>query len=691
MCAACGAPLAPAANVAAPANDDRLPDWLQQLQSGQLQGAAPAYQPQGAAAPYQYGGAFAAPPQQPYGFGAPPQQFSAGSLVSDDALPEWLRGAGQAPAPQGPPAPATWNSGGGPAIEEWGPAPGAYAQPYGAPPVQGQDMHYGSMQPAPRTSGPINYGQPASGLFDESALPDWLREASRGQSIDPGPQLPYVQPPAQGASSAFPSIDQVGMHQPVQPAPDAAGLSGRALLDTGALPEWLSGQPGGAGPSARVSNPGGMAAQSLIDESALPQWLRAEPHTAAVPAPGIPAPLAQPPSVSNRLASSAAAEPLPAWLNQVYADANVARVEPPPAPAPWGMAPVPSPAAPLASGQSPMHSAGGMSAADFVDESALPEWLKSQGAMETPAAAAPQAPFASPYAGPSPADRVAPQYVPADGTWGGSSRLAGSGQLDQDPPVQRSPSGHFSASDLIDPSALPSWVKGEAAPPPPSFSSTSGWTSRQPAAPISAGGQSSTLEPRGPEVAPPSTWGSAELDWEDGPGFGQAESPTFQNGRDPRFSGPLALDANDEPDMYRPGPQPGPRNARRGQAPYPQAGRGPDPRFGERAPNTDRRRGPPIPQHELPPWLQRGGQAPGMQGGPGYGPMAHGGRPMGPAGGYEEDDWAGMPQGGEQWENWDDGQPGGSGYDVGYDGYSQVRPDQRGQPRSGWRRFFGRK
>lgn len=700
-CAVCGTRFAQAGG--SPGGGDGLPDWLRQIQSGQQQGAGQTYQ----SYPQQATGSAAAYPQtahspqtpyqqpaQPQAFIAPSQQFSAGSLVSDDALPDWLRSAGQESAV--PQQPASWGGAGA----GWGAAPaGGVAQGYPAQASAPQGAGYGPAQPtAPQTSGPLTYGQPGNTLFDDAALPEWLRDASRGFGVDPAPrpsapaQLPpqatpgaspaaapgaYAafppQPAAPAASTAFPSIDQAGQRHAPQPN-QSGGLSGNALLDPGALPQWLGGQQTLGAPSAGPANPGGMAAQSLIDESALPQWLRAEPNTSPAPAPTYAAPAVAPaPTVTGRIAASANAEPLPAWLNQVYSDANVARIEQPAVAPAWG-----APAAPPV--HTPMSAPGGgdISAGTFVDESALPEWLRSQGAMESPAPAAS-------------VERLAPQYVPPTGAWDASAAPGASGLLSQEQPAAASPAGQFSASDLIDPSALPSWVSsGQQAEVSPSFSSTTGWTSRQSA--VSASDQS-PWPAHDSYDSPSAGWGAGEPPSEDGAqaGWPMTQQPQYQFESDQRFSGPLRYDDDGEVERSSFGSP----AARRDQPMPVRGGFGGDPYAGQRAPDSGRRRGAPIPHEELPPWLQRGG-AVGMQTGQGQAPRGYGapqyGERGGAFGGQDGDEWGAMPQGGEQWTSWDDGQyAGGAGYDGAYADYPGAEGDRRGRQRGGWRRFFGRK
>lgn len=708
-CMACGSSLAQPAS-APVAADDGLPGWLRQLQSSQPQGVPQPQQPQqpqGAPQAYSTSGGFAQPqPQQPPpSFGMPPQPLSAGSLVSDDALPDWLRAAGQSAAPQNAQPPAAWGAGAASAGWHEAQPPAGYLRGYAPQPGQrqGQGMGYGAVQRAPLTSGPLSYNQPANSLFDDTALPDWLREASNGHAPEAQPPTSaFAQPPAPSygtsyggyapppsgyseygapqssalpppASTAFPSIDQVGQHQP--PRPGQAGLSGHALYDTGALPPWLSGQAGADAIPGAPANSSGMNAQSLIDESALPQWLRAEQAASA----------ASSPTAASRNVPAAHAEPLPAWLDQMYADANVARIEPQPGATAWGAqaaAPVPPPAA-----RPPMVAGGaGISAGDFVDESALPDWLRSQGAHETDAAP----PTAGPFGGMQPEERMVPRYSPAADSWASPAGFAGSGPLSSGLGAPQESPQQFAASDLIDPGALPSWAQGASAAPEPSFSSTSGWTNRQPAASVSS---SDVRQQWGTQDAPPAVRGAAS-EWG---ASGRLPSPpanqrsfrdderagrvTGQGGfQDAGMADEYASSPWDQP---RAQPSPAPNNRRPG------AGRG------EPGPRSDRRRGPPIPQQELPAWLQGGGPPHNIPDGQGRADggfaQARGGRPMGPAGGYESDEWNAMPQADEQWASWDDGQRGGSGFDAGYADYQPPDADQQGRQRGGWRRFFGRK
>ncbi len=623
-----------------------------------------------------------------------------GSLVSEDALPEWLRQAnsgGGAPQPQ--PASGGWGASAGPAPSAQPPynavgappippAPanyGGYGQNgqfgYGASggPAYGAGQNrplassaYGQMPGVGAPAGAINPGAPASTLFDESALPDWMRQAgaqSAGlpanpyqqqapggpgmgyggyQGQPPSPPAPPAQPMLPPPSNAFPSIDRAGGFQP---APQAqGGLAGQSLLDPGALPQWLSGQAGapaqGGGYGGAVAPSSGMVAQSLVDESALPQWLRAQPDApapAAHAAPGFGAAAPAPPAAWN--AAPVAEEPLPTWLNQVYSEANVPRTDALQQHAsanPWG-APGgyrSSVSVPLSGGLGAGRTSGalppevsGVPASQFVDESALPDWLRAQGAPPAPSNAmspmSPMSPGAMPGMGtaPTPDARAIPAYVPPAASGAPEARAGMS----------------FSASDLIDPDLLPQWVRGDngagagnGPAPQATFSSSAGWTSKAPAVPGSG-----ILPP--PPPAPASPWQQSVT---------SDQLPAWQGNSSPGQGS----------DVLYGGRPPGP-----GQLGDESA------RFGGGRPA-----GGGIPAHELPPWLQQAepARAPNHAMGPGRQSMA------------EAERWDRAPQRQEAdvWDNgyaeagadfaWDDNQYGGGagGYDeqgTGYGGGAQ--------------------
>lgn len=664
-----------------------MPEWMRSFQAGMAQppaGAAPSpFAPQAPQMPAVWPAA-----------GAPGPGFAAGSLVSDDALPDWLRGAvpaAPANAPQQAPGWPAHSAGGA----GWG-APAMNADPRAgaAYPQQGyapQPPAVQSQRPQPRVPAGGNVGVAANMLFDESALPDWLRQpggaieaqptmqhvpsvqpqpatmrAPLGQPAATAPYGGYAQPSAQGfagpaqpsAASAFPSLDSVGALPPG--AAPQTGLSAAALIDGGALPAWLGGAPGAPVPNAGVpGRPGGsgMSAQSLVDESSLPDWLRAQPATPQ-------APVQQASAWQNPTPAQAA--PAPSWMQpqgMLGAPASV-----PQQPHPFAVqAPQPLPssyASPATSGAR----AGGLSAGDFVDEGALPSWLRSHSGMPGPAAgqAAPPGPSA---AGPTrPASSRGPGSQPGQ---------AGMMPVYGGPPTQQG-AARFSASDLIDPQALPGWARGQAGGEDhagQSFSSTAGWTSQQATA---AHAPRPMPDPR--EAPIDFGWGASGEQ-----GYGAAEASVYEGADE------WGLQQPEETPPSRPGA------GLAGKAP----------------------RGRPIAEHELPPWLQgtgepapaarqgaRGGMAP-ARGGEAYADYGFAEQQGYDVDGYAAAEYAEGYQGdfqGEYPEQFGDAAgPYGDGYDPrfadpyaeqGYDdaGWGEAEyNDAGGGEKRGWRKLFGRK
>lgn len=480
-CPSCQLQLVPGA--ARPAGDDQMPDWVRTMQAGQSsRGSMPA----------------------PDGVG-----FSARSLMNDDALPQWLREAGagagggaeQAPPQQGYPAPGYGAPGagmGGIGGAPWGQQAGQQGAWYGQPPAQ---------------------NGAAQRLFDESNLPEWLIQpganGSPPQRYDAYPTArqpaPYggyggqqppapngyngYNPPAASPSNAFPGIEQAGAYPP---APSGA-LSGNSLIDGGALPGWMRGDPTPArgDPAAAYRDAGGMRGSSLIDGNALPAWLRNQPDAGAgspqpiPPAPPQPQPSAGP-SIANWIGASAANDPMPSWLGQAYSDARVPPLQAPPQPPAQGMMGgagwPPNAAFPNGAGAAP--SPGTLNANALMDESALPEWLRAQG--QAPAGAgwgAPPSQMAPPHSG-TLADmhtvRMPHQgyQAPPDPARGGFA---------DEPEPQ-----HFSASDLIDPDLLPGLL-GAAPPARAPFGAPAGNNgARSRAAEDWAGYDVDADQPRGP-------------------------------------------------------------------------------------------------------------------------------------------------------------------------------------------------
>ena len=410
-----------------------------------------------------------------------PARVPVNSLVNEDALPEWLRNAANSGAlpplmSQGGAVPSASSRGGG--GREPAPAP-----PAPRPPVPSSPM------------GPGGLG--ANHLFDESALPEWLRSGTLGQSQDLptgsfqgpyGPSSstgPYIPPgredPRASAASAFPSIERAGSFQ-ISASPES-GVSAPSLIDSNALPQWLSGNPETPAQSMYGRDTSrGIPANSLVDENSLPPWLRSE-HPAPQPGPN---------ASSMWNGQQAGNQPLPAWLSQGYAEAQSSAMEPSMEQFSAWNNQTKNGAVGQTSLPSTGHLPGSLAAGEFIDESVLPEWLRSQGGMMGTSGIPAVPGMANPMAGAPPAGQL------------GSGRLGPSSAGNLAPNLQEaslladgSAAATFSASELIDPSALPEWVRDTGSGPAASFSSTSGWTTRQPVPP--APGATSAGVPNWPD------------------------------------------------------------------------------------------------------------------------------------------------------------------------------------------------
>lgn len=309
-----------------------------------------------------------------YGQPAARPGFSVQDLVSEEALPDWLRQASAESAQptqrqQVPGAP------GSPAYAPQQPYPPAYPSAYPPahqPPAQG----YGG------------YGNNGNG-----------NGYNNGYGGYPPAPAPAEEPPVQRPdASAFPSIESAGSYQ--APLAGGGGMPASSLLDPNALPAWLGGQQGQVAPDGNGIRGGeGMRAQSLVDEAALPGWMRNEPASPAQ------APVAAPPPPAA-----------PGWGGYPAPAAPGGAAIPP-----AGYAGMPNPMrqmpmqqqmpmqAPAAPG--PMNGQPGFSANQLIDPSALPEWMQNQGqpgGMPQSAAAAP----ATAQPGWSASDLIDPSMLP---------------------------------------------------------------------------------------------------------------------------------------------------------------------------------------------------------------------------------------------------------------------------------------
>jgi len=295
------------------------------------------------------------------------------------------------------------------------------AQPY---PQQAAPVGYPQQAPYPQ---PQPYQQQQSYQLQQPGYPQqqapYPQPPAYGQQQPGYPQQPYPQqqpmPPA--SVNAFPAIDQAGT---AFSGPQMGGMAGQALVNHQSLPNWLSGaqgQPGMGQAAPHAMSPSGMQARSLVDDQLLPKWLRDQPDDAGRA------------NVSEWIGASAAQEPMPQFLSEAYAQAQVARA---PQPTDNTFYQPPSPA----------HGSG-YGGYGGGEDAAMPEWLRAQA---QPGAGA------GPQAGMPPAAGGAPQQP-----------------------------GGFAASDLIDPSALPDWVTGRA-PAAQGFSGAQGWNAAEPGASLAA-------------------------------------------------------------------------------------------------------------------------------------------------------------------------------------------------------------
>lgn len=406
---------------APPGAEPAMPAWLRALQEhagaqpgtqpGMLPGGMPPQAPGMSNQPWGMPSIPAgpiAPGGQPGAFGSPAggpppsPNLSMSSLINGNALPEWMRAAPAAPSSPTPMPAAPWGQ------------PPAGAVPRGVtPPPAGQ----------------------SAALFDEAALPDWLRAAAQpaasGYAPAPGalpggaPNGFAPNPPAAYAPPYAPPAAPLPFSAPAPggfPFGPASGQAngqangatpGPSLFDAAALPTWLGGT---ATPSTPLlpempTGASGLAANTLVDPNVLPQWMRdarpPQPELSGPPAGG---------TVSEWLANPVTDEPLPGFLDQIYAAADVPRLDQ----------------------TAPER---GMPGEQIVDAGALPAWLRTpaQGMYASPAASGVPMP---PPTTPSPVEFGAPG-IPGAGE-NGSDLAAGS---------------RFSAKDLVEPDALPAWAQ----------------------------------------------------------------------------------------------------------------------------------------------------------------------------------------------------------------------------------------
>lgn len=625
-----------------------MPAWVRQLQAQPTAQAAASpwgapLTPPASAAP--------APLNMPAypGYAAAPQpapgHVSAAGWVSEDALPEWLRTADVGAAGAPPPA----NGAAASHVQSWPAAPAA---------------SFGALPAAPHVFGP----PPAAAPYGSAPLPPYSPQAASSFDVSAQQTTRQATP---GAATPFPAASPFAPAEPPGtygvPHPQSGTMPAQALYDAAAIPPWLGGRadaPAVAGTDGYAPSEG-MAANSLIDERALPQWLHAEPDGTS-PSPGSAASAGASPTSASAIphweTTSAAEEPLPTWLGDVYS----------------GTEADPSSAA-LAAQR------GSIPASQFVDDAALPNWLKAQGGIQRAEPAAMPAP--QPSAG-APVDETARVPAPRASTGQGSSPASG-------PAAHAAPYG-FSASDLIEPGALPPWAM-DAQAPAPTFSSSTGWT-QQPAGPMptqaytgwdTPGNASASAAPP-PWVTTSSpaapTWDRSQHQWADPAGRAQDRSGAASGLANHELPPWLQDDGVAEGDRAY-SPQDSAHDTPRAYAP--------DPAGGYAGQGTWEPDFPPAAAG----WAAPGGAHAGFE----HPYAAHGGSaPYAPYRradtydqhapyerqyeGYEQDE-LGAPYS-QQGQYGADNDP----YAAGYDEDSAAGDDATDEPprRRGWRRFFGR-
>ncbi len=283
--------------------------------------------------------------------------FSAPNFVEEGSLPSWMRperGEGSG------------NTDANPVVSAY-PGQGAVAQP-------GQ-------------------GITAQSLVDENALPPWLSEGKiaaaqsspaqpiQASSLVEQEDVPEWMKTLQPQSSTPFSNERRPEPKPVAPSQPLSGMSAHDLIDPQAVPDWMKAQ----GNQGNASAPRGMAqdmggqqsaqttqrntgqsmpnqmagfsAASLLDENALPQWLHESGSNARQ---------------SNQSAAGGVGNGWGSVPSPSYPAASNTGTYTPMQDNSWS-AQVP-PQTPMGS---PSQQGQGMPASSFIDEDALPPWLRT--------------------------------------------------------------------------------------------------------------------------------------------------------------------------------------------------------------------------------------------------------------------------------------------------------------------------
>ncbi len=423
-CQACGAPLSATATngfAATMGTQDQpgLPAWLETLRAGERPVTSASNQG---------------------------TNFPTADLVSEDALPNWMKSSrNETQNVTGATPPIS-------VVRPTGPVPQVSQET--AFPAQGLDaqslidmqslpgwMQEGQGSGAQR---PEN-GIAASSLVQPDEVPSWMK--TLGQPM--GSERPASAPSSPSMSSPFSASDAAA-----KPSTSASGFSARDLVDQQSLPPWIS-QLGGSNqkpapsdrspmrpsqPAAPTSgsdlfasnqiasrneNPAsGFSAHDLVDPQSLPSWMaqqggKSGQVTASAPLNNTPDIPASPTSFRDNGISASSlldSSSLPAWMQEAGLSSSGTAQRSQTAQSPFAQPPRQEPA----QSQGPSAPINGLSASSFIDNSSVPEWMRSIGGQTgqtgSPASSRPmptpppsfqgQAPYNTPVAGPPRVENV---------------------------------------------------------------------------------------------------------------------------------------------------------------------------------------------------------------------------------------------------------------------------------------------
>lgn len=135
----------------------------------------------------------------------------------------------------------------------------------------------------------------AHDLVDQQALPPWIKELGQGaQSQPPSSQMgPYsldIQPPVTPPSIASVSPIQQTPVPPRHELPPGTGFSAHSLIDQQSLPDWMANTQGTAfqQPPQAFASGQGFKAGELIDQGSVPNWMQRQEQSDSPSAMGMP-------------------------------------------------------------------------------------------------------------------------------------------------------------------------------------------------------------------------------------------------------------------------------------------------------------------------------------------------------------------------------------------------------------------